>query len=161
MTVDETTFEARIRLLEPKLYRTAYALLWNDADAADAMQECILKAWRKLGSLKDEERFDAWTMRILVNECRDAQRRGRHRPLPFDEAIDADAAQEAPAELGLQEALRALAPKYRLPLLLHHMDGYSLGEIAPMLHLPVGTVKGRLYQARKQLKTLLEKEAVR
>lgn len=60
--MDERAFEKRIRILEPKLYHTAYTLVWNDADAADTIQECILKAWRKLGSLKDEERFDVWTM---------------------------------------------------------------------------------------------------
>ena len=160
MTVDERTFEERIRTLEPRLYRTAYAMLYSDADAADAMQECILRAWRKLGSLKDEERFDAWVTRILVNECRDVQRRSKRRPLPYDEAIGEKTA-EAPPDIGLREALHQLAPKYRLPLLLHHMDGYTLEELAPMLHLPLSTVKGRLYQARKQLKTLLEKEAVR
>lgn len=158
--MDERVFEERIRALEPRLYRTAYALLWNDADAADAMQECILKAWRKLGSLKEEQRFDAWTMRILVNQCRDIQRRSKLKPLPFDEAIDKNAAavQQSPPDIGLQEVLRELPQKYRLPLLLHHMDGYSLEEIASMLHVPLSTVKGRLYQARKLLKTLLEKE---
>ncbi len=163
MTMDERVFEERVRALEPKLYRTAYALLWSDADAADAIQECILKAWRKLGSLKEEARFEAWTMRILVNQCRDLQRRSRLKTLPYDEAIDesATAQPQAPTDIGLQEALRELPPKYRLPLLLHHMDGYSLEEIAPMLRVPLSTVKGRLYQARRLLKTLLAKEAVR
>ena len=49
-------------------------------------------------------------------------------------------------------------PKLRLPLLLHHMDGYSLEDIAAMLHLPVSTLKGRLYEARKQLRALLGRE---
>ena len=160
--MDEKTFEERILLLEPKLYRTAYAILWNDADVADAMQECILKAWQKLGFLKDEERFEAWTARILINACRDLQRRNKHNPLPLEGDIGIEAVpQEDAADLGLREALHALPPKYRLPLLLHHMDGYTLAEIAPMLRVPVGTLKGRLYEARKQLKTLLEKEAVR
>lgn len=161
MTMDDKLFEAQVRALEPKLYRTAYAMLWNDADAADAMQESIIKAWRRLNTLKTEECFEPWVMRILINECRDAQRRNKRRPLPLNEAVSETAsAPEAPLDAGLQDALHRLPAKFRLPLLLHHMDGYSLAEIAPMLHLPIGTVKGRLYQARKLLKTYLEKGAI-
>ncbi len=157
--MDDKAFEEQILALEPKLYRTAYALLWNDADAADAMQECILKAWRKLDSLKDDERFSAWTMRILINECRTLQRKSKHRALSFDEAIgDNEPIGEEPVELGLRQALRELNPKLRLPLLLHHMDGYSLEDISVMLRLPVSTLKGRLYEARKQLRALLGRE---
>jgi RNA polymerase sigma-70 factor, ECF subfamily len=156
-TVDEKTFEEAVLRLEPKMYRTACAVLWNDADAADAMQECIVKAWRRLNSLRDERLFDAWAMRILINECRNCQRRNKHRALSLDEAA-CIAQREEPVDLGLREALRELPEPLRLPLLLHHMDGYSLEEISPMLHLPVSTLKGRLYEARKQLKTLLGKE---
>ena len=158
--MDEKAFEERILALEPKLYRTACAILWNDADAADAMQECILKAWRKQDSLKDPVRFSAWTMRILINECRNVQRRGRNRTVPLEDAmVKQEPIGEETIDLGLRQALRALPPKLRLPLLLHHMDGYSLEEIARMLRLPVSTVKGRLYEARKRLRALLEKEA--
>lgn len=158
--MDDQTFEERIRALEAKLYRTAYAILWNDADAADAMQESVVRAWRKLDSLKDTQRFEAWVMRILVNECKDAHRRNKRRPLPLNEAVAETAvAPEMFIDIGLQDALRQLPTKYRLPLLLHHMDGYSLAEISSMLHLPVGTIKGRLHQARILLKTFMEKEA--
>ncbi|MDD3412339.1 MAG: RNA polymerase sigma factor [Eubacteriales bacterium] len=158
--MDEKAFEERVLALEPKLYRTACAMLWNDADAADAMQECILKAWRKQDSLRDPERFSAWTMRILINECRNVQRRGRYRAVPLEEAMsEREPVGGETIDLGLRQALRALPPKLRLPLLLHHMDGYSLEEIAGMLRLPVSTIKGRLYEARKRLRALLEKEA--
>ncbi|HPK31973.1 MAG TPA: RNA polymerase sigma factor [Ottowia sp.] len=156
--MDERTFEEAVLRLEPKLYRTASAILWNDADVADAMQECIVKAWRKLDSLRDEQKFDAWVTRILINECRNSRRRGRHSAASFNEAM-AGAAVEAPVDLGLREALRQLPENLRLPLLLHHMDGYTLEEISPMLHLPVSTLKGRLYEARKRLKALLGEEA--
>ena len=158
--MDDKAFEEQILALEPKLYRTAYALLWNDADAADAMQECILKAWRKQNSLKDDERFSAWTMRILVNECRNVQRKNKYRTVSFDEAIgDKEPICKEPVDLGLRQALRDMDPKLRLPLLLHHMDGYSLEDVAGMLRLPVSTLKGRLYEARKQLRALLGREA--
>ncbi|MEG2251480.1 MAG: RNA polymerase sigma factor, partial [Clostridia bacterium] len=104
--------------------------------------------------------FEAWVMRILVNECKDVHRRNKRRPLPLNEAVaETAAAPEMFIDIGLQDALRQLPTKYRLPLLLHHMDGYSLAEISSMLHLPVGTIKGRLHQARILLKTFMEKEA--
>ena len=158
--MNEKTFEERVRALEPKLYRTASAVLWNDADAADALQECILRAWRRLDSLREEERFDAWLTRILLNCCRDIQRQARRRPLPLDEALR-EGSHEAVPDTGLREALRALPTQYRLPLLLHHLDGYSLEEISRMLRLPISTLKGRLYEARRRLKALLDEEAAR
>lgn len=149
--MDEKTFKDAALRLEPKLYRTAVAILWNDADAADAMQESILKAWRKLNSLRGDDRFDTWITRILNNECRSMKRRRRH-PDIHPEAVAALVSNDAPADPGLREALKGLPEAQRLPLLLHHMDGYSLKEISAMLHLPESTLKGRLYEARKQWK---------
>lgn len=159
MPVDEKTFEERILALETNMYRTARAILRRDADAADAMQETILKAWRRLRSLKDETRFDAWVTRILVNECRDALRREKRSPVAYADPGEGGRAEGAAEDLSLRAALEALPEKYRLPLLLHHMDGYPLGEVARIMRLPVSTVKGRLYEARKKLKTYLEREA--
>ena len=158
--MDEKTFENAVLRLEPKLYRTAAAILWNDADAADAMQESIFRAWRKLRTLRNDARFDPWMTRILINECRSMKRRRRHTVVPLDEIAGA-APREAPADPSLRDALASLPEAQRLPLLLHHMDGYSLDDISSMLHLPVTTLKGRLYEARKQLKTILEKEEER
>ena len=155
--MDEKTFENAVLRLEPKLYRTAAAILWNDADAADAMQESIFKAWRKLSALRDDARFDTWMTRILINECRSMKRRRRHNVVRLDDTTGA-VPQDTPADPGLREALARLPEMFRLPLLLHHMDGYSLRDISSMLHLPVSTLKGRLYEARKQLKMILEED---
>lgn len=155
--MNEKTFEDAILRLEHKLYRTAVAIVWNDADAADAMQESILKAWRKLNSLRDDDRFDTWITRILINECRSMKRRRKHPAIHLEDAA-ALASNEAPADPGLRAALKSLPEAQRLPLLLHHMDGYSLKEVSAMLHLPESTLKGRLYEARKQLRTILEKD---
>ena len=154
--MDEQAFEEAVRRLEPRLYRTAMAILWNDADVADAIQECILRAWQKQHTLRDESKLDGWILRILVNECHSLQRRNRNRPLSLDEDIAISQAQ--PVDTGLRDALRALPEKFRLPLLLHHLDGYPLDEVARMLRLPESTVRGRVFQARKRLKALLQEE---
>lgn len=157
--MDEREFERRLRLIEPKLYRAAYAMLLCDADAADAMQDCAIKAWRRLGFLKDEGRFEGWLMRILINHCRDALRRQKHRPLPLDEAVAQAAKQDETTDVGLMSALMALPEKYRLPLTLHHIDGYELDQVCKMLRLPMSTLRGRLYEGRRLLKAQLDKEA--
>ena len=156
--MDEQAFEEAVRRLEGRMYRTAVAILWNDADAADAMQECILHARQRRGSLREASKMDGGMMRILVNECRSLQRRNRHRPLPLEEGVEASSAMQPP-DVGLREALRRLPEKFRLPLLLHHLDGYPLEEVARILRLPESTVRGRVFQARKRLKALLQEEA--
>ena len=112
--MDERAFEQRVLELEPRLYRTACAILWNDADAADALQECLLKAWRKRGSLKEEACFNSWITRILINECHTLRYRlRRHKTVSFDEAVG-DVPAGAPVDLGLRDALRAVPPKAAL-----------------------------------------------
>lgn len=152
--MDEQTFEQRIRRLQHRMYRVAVSILWNDEDAADAIQEAVLRAWQKRRALRDEGAFDVWLMRILLNECRNIQRKIRYRALPLEESV-AGAVSEPP-DTGLQEALRRVPEKQRVALLLHHLDGYSIADIARMLRLPESTVRGRIYEGRKRLKALLE-----
>ncbi len=152
--MEEKAFEEAVLRLEPKLYRIAMAILWNAHDAEDALMEGILRAWQKRWLLRDASRMDAWLTRIVINACRDIQRRNRNRALPLDEAM-AQAAEGVP-DMALRQALQRLPEKYRLVVLLHHMDGYCLADVSRMLRLPQSTVKGRLYEGRRMLKGLLQ-----
>ena len=151
-TMNEPEFERAVRRLQTRMYRTAVSILWNDEDAADAIQEAILRAWQKRRSLKNPEAFDFWLTRILLNECRNIQRKNRFRAAP----LEADVAADEVPDVGLREALRRLPEKYRTPLLLHALDGYPVAEVARMLRVPESTARGRIYQARRQLKILLK-----
>lgn len=155
--MDENAFTSAVRRCEGKLYRTARAMLHSDADCADALQEAILRAWQRINSLRDAGKFDAWLTRIVINECRNIQRRAKRSPLPLEEAI-ATADETPPPDPALRDALFALPEKYRLPLLLQHLDGYSLGEIGQILGLPTTTVKWRLHEARERLRDMLAEE---
>ena len=152
--MDEREFERAVRRLQTRMYRTAVSVLWNDEDAADAIQEAVLRAWRKRQSLREAAAFDVWLMRILLNECRNIQRRNRFRALPLEESLAGCVAE--PPDTGLRDALRRLPEKYRVALLLHCLDGYSVPEVARMLRLPESTVRGRIYEGRKRLKALLK-----
>lgn len=154
--MNEATFTETVRRMTPEMYRVAVAMLWNDADATDAMQEAILRAWEKRDRLREEDRLPGWLMRILVNQCRSVLRRRKFRPLPLDDALERPSPE--PPDIGLWEALKALPEKYRLPIVLHHVEGYDLTEIAGMLKLPAATVRGRLFYARKKLRDLLQED---
>lgn len=152
--MDEREFAARVKARERQLYRVAFAMMQSDADAADAVQEALVSAWLHIGSLREAAFFETWLTRILINECKRLMRKRFLRPLPIAEVTPT-----APApDMGLRQALSALSPNDRMALVLKHVEGYSIEEIAHMLRLPGGTVKSRLSRARTRLKALLEKE---
>lgn len=152
MTKDE--FTRRITAMTKTLYRVSYGLLRREADREDAVQETILKAWEKLPTLRHEEYFQTWVVRILIHQCY-AIGRQISRVVSLDEAPPEDMAQP-PQERQLRDAVMNLRPDQRLVVILHHIEGYCVQEIADMLDTPVGTIKTRLYRAREKLKRELE-----
>lgn len=158
--LDERQFSQRVRACEQKLYNTARMLLPCQADCEDAVQEALFKAWARLDSLRDTGRFEAWLMRILINECKMLLRRRRaHRESALTGAEEDFRVPDAPP--GAEEmraALRALEEKYRLPLLLHLAEGFEVMEVARMLRLSQGAVKWRIHRGRQRLRAALEQE---
>lgn len=167
---DRVAFEA---LLEQRLevaFRTALAILGNEADARDATQDALLRAWCNLRQLRDPERFDAWLNRILVNSCR-GLRRGRRRVAvreidlrtipPRDEpttTFETTWGEQAASLDALEHAFEQLSIPERTILVLHHLEHRPLAEIAATLGVPVGTAKSRLFAARNSLRQALEVE---
>ncbi|HWH23394.1 MAG TPA: sigma-70 family RNA polymerase sigma factor [Candidatus Limnocylindria bacterium] len=142
------------------LFRTALAILGNEADARDATQETFVAAWRGLASLRDPHRFDAWLGRILVNECRMAlRRRSRVRELPMADGTDrlpTDHPVQPNTDPDFDAAFDRLSADQRAILVLHHLHGYGVGEIAARLGVPAGTIKWRLWRARTSLRRGLD-----
>lgn len=150
--MDREAFAREVLALKDVLYGISYTLLPNPEDQDDAVQECISRALQKREQLREARYLKTWLIRILINECYGVMRR-RKRELPTDE-IEAVAPPTADGEVF--EALMTLEPKFRLPVVLHHIEGYGTREIARMLRVPEGTVKGRLVRARGKLKDMLE-----
>jgi RNA polymerase sigma-70 factor, ECF subfamily len=165
--------EAFAAIVEGRLaatFRTAMAILGNEADARDATQEIFLRAWRNLPELRDPDRFGAWFGRIVVNTCRTAIRGRRRRivreisvgSLPDEgEQLTAPARphDDRTADLDLLErALNRLSVADRTLLALHHFEHLSLGDISERLGVPSKTVKSRLFSARRLLERALEVE---
>ena len=151
---DADAFEALIRPRLTPIYRLCLGLLANQADAADATQEALVAAWRQLPRLRDPASFDPWLRRIAFNACRMSLRHRRAvREVPVDPRLTAEQHVGAPAHAPLAEAFAALPLEQRAILVLHHLDGTPLAEIATLLDIPVGTVKSRLHTARRALAT--------
>lgn len=145
-------FSERVLEMEGMLYRVAYGLLLNRTDCADAVQEALLRGWEKRNTLRNEAYFQTWLIRILINECYSMLRR-RKRAIPLDELPEPVAPPDA--DRALHDAIAHLDRKLRLPVVLHYMEGYSVSEVADMLGLPGGTIKTRLFKARKILRLQL------
>lgn len=153
--MNDQAYTAKVRKMHRKLYRIAHAILLRDADCADAIQETVFRGWMKKGSLRDEALFETWLIRILINECRNILRRRKNEAAEYCDQIDSGYREDTIADVQLHQALMALPEKYRMPLLLHHLEGYRLEEISRMLDVPQGMVKSRLHQARRKMRVLL------
>lgn len=151
--MDKDFFVQEIEAHSGMLYRVAYAILRNDDACQDALQDAALKAWEKRRTLREPRYFRTWITRILINTCRDAQRRRRDVPLE-----DVREPQAAAPDLTLAMALQALPEKLRLPLMLCYSEGLTYAEIAQALRLPVTTVRGRIHRAKAQLRKELDAE---
>jgi RNA polymerase sigma-70 factor (ECF subfamily) len=141
----------------PLAFRVARGVLRNDADAEDVAQEALLRAYRRFERLRDRARFRAWlvriSFRIALDRLRSAKRRQqRETQWVFENARNAPhSAENAEFQRQFDRALEDLPEKQRLVLLLAAMEGHSLDEVSVLLGVKVGTVKSRLFFARKTL----------
>ena len=166
---DAGAFEEIVRENEQTVYRLALRQLGNREDAEDAAQEVFLKAFTGLSSFRGESKISVWLYRITCNVCTDVLRKRRDSvslsveteegelelELP-DERFDPVALTERSdlrAQVG--EALKKLPADGREILLLREIGGQSYEEIAETLSLDIGTVKSRIFRARKKLCALL------
>jgi RNA polymerase sigma-70 factor, ECF subfamily len=155
--------EAFAQLVETRLertFRTAAAILGNEADARDATQEAFLSAWTNLPRLRDAASFDAWLGRVLANKCRDLlRRRHRSREIAFEDLSETGQTDAGLSTSALNAAFEALSVEHRYLIVLHHLHHEPVAAIAERLGIPEGTAKWRLYQARQALERALEVEA--
>jgi RNA polymerase sigma-70 factor, ECF subfamily len=145
----------------PLAYRVAMGVLRNHSEAEDVAQEALLRAFRKSHLLRDGRRFKGWlvrmTFRLALDRSRSTRRRAERetrwaqpelRP-PTPSVEEMVAAKQFQKRLG--QALDALPQHLRLVLILAAMEGYSMAEVAEILRTSPGTVKSRLFKARRSL----------
>ena len=145
---DSEAFTELMQLYVKDMYKVGIAILKNDADVADAMQDTILSCWEKLNSLKQNKYFKTWMIRILINQCYQLQRKNKIYT-GFDESVVTG--YEDSYNLEFNEALDTLEDKYRVIMILFYVQGYRIPEISAILKIPKSTVQTRLFRGRKQL----------
>jgi RNA polymerase sigma-70 factor (ECF subfamily) len=160
---DHEAFEVLATSAGDRLYAVARLVVRDAALAEDAVQEALVRAWQRLPSLRDPDRFDAWLYRLLVNACADQGRQRRRwsqqvRPIPVEASISDDTGSVADREL-LERAFRRLKPEQRAVVVLHHYSGFTAAEIARILEIPEGTARSRLHYATEAMRAALEADA--
>lgn len=150
MTNEE--FVNQISAAETSLYRVAKSILKNDEDCADAIQNAVLKAFDKIGTLKKEKYFRTWLTRILINECYQIMRTKKEQ-VPYEEYMEKE--EKSFGYSDVFYALMELDEMYRVPFTLHYIEGYSTKEIAGILDISISNVKARLFRARGKLQERL------
>ena len=168
MQGDHDAFDRLIRPRLDRQLRFAMSLLRDESDARDVVQETCLRTWRELPTLRDPSRFDSWMNQILVNVARPRIRRRQRvvvRELRADElratgvssAIRPTSDDVAESD-AIRRAFARLHPDKRMLLVLRHVEGLQMAELAKLLGIPEGTAKWRLHAARAELERALEVE---
>jgi len=156
---DARAFDLLYRRWHPQLLRFAYRLTNNADEARDVMQEAALTIARDIHKLRDPTRFSAWAYTIVRRRAADhIERSVRARKIASD-MPETEAPIGTDAKLSLRQALARLPEPERLMLTLFYVDGLRGTEIAAALGIPLGTLKSRLFTARRKLKTIFETEA--
>jgi len=146
------------------LYRYAMWICGNDALAKDLVQETYLRAWKALDRLKDPKAAKSWLITILRREFARTFERKVPKFTDLDKVVVTDESELEPDEQTemkiLRQGIMKLAPKYREPLLMQVVLGYSCKEISEALDISKSAVMTQLFRAREQLKTQMRKDGV-
>jgi RNA polymerase sigma-70 factor (ECF subfamily) len=158
----EREFEERLRDSGTLAFRVAYGVLRHREDAEDVAQESFAKAFRSFPQLRDRERFRAWlvraTWRMALDWRRGQKRRTQREQIvtEADVASTEDVAVESERAAHLWSAIDALPDKLRLVVVLSSIEGHDTREVASLLRIPEGTVRSRLFLARRALAEKLQ-----
>lgn len=172
---DTNAFEALVIENQRQVYTLALKMTGNEEDAYDISQDAFVKAYRSLPKFRGDSKFSVWLYRLTSNLCLDFLRSRKRRAAvstSYTNDEDEDRELEIPDErfspetvleknelrLSVNAAMEALPEDYRQILILREINGLSYDEIAEVLSLELGTVKSRIFRARKKLCSILMKD---
>ncbi len=146
-----------------RAYRLATVILGDRYDAEDAVHDAAEVAWRRWSDLRDEQRFQAWFGKIVVNACRDRLRRSRRRRmveiprlvLDKEHPIAPDAADALALRDVLRRAFEVLSPEERIVVVLRYEADLTVPRVAEIAGIPEGTAKSRLHHALRKLRAAI------
>jgi RNA polymerase sigma-70 factor (ECF subfamily) len=164
---DQEAFAALVHLTADRLYGIAYRILRDPTQAEDALQNALIDLWDDLPSLRDPDRFEAWTYRLIARASYREARRGRRWTGKVQRiAVDLEPSDDGGLDRfalhdDMERAFRQLTPEHRAVVVLHFFVGLPLTEIADALGLPVGTAGSRLHYAVRSLRAAFDADARR
>jgi len=162
-STSEREFEAGLPEWSRLAFRVAYSVLRQREDAEDVAQDTLTKAHRQLGQLRDRERLRGWLVRMswrmaIDKRGSDARRVVREQAATEPDSVPSseDAVLSVERSARLWKAIDSLSEKLRIVVVLASIEGHDVAAVAALLGLPEGTVKSRLFEARKQLRERLQ-----
>ncbi len=135
-----------------RLYKIAWSYLYNHADIEDVFQDTLIKVYENIYTLRNPNYFESWYISILINECRKKLRDKKKEVLR--ESIDYD--EYYMDDYHFFQELNLLDDIYKEVIVLKYIAGYRQEEIASILHIPIGTVKSRIYRGLRELRKLMK-----
>ena len=172
MSGDHEAFSVIAARNVDRLYGIARMILRDPELAQDATQEALVRAWHDIRSLREPEQFDAWMYRLLLRACQAELRKRRAwtdrihvlpirgedgiGDLPATTASDANAVGGVLDRDQIDRAMKRLTPEQRAVLVLHYYLDLPVSDGAELLHIPSGTFKSRLHQARSILRAAID-----
>jgi RNA polymerase sigma-70 factor (ECF subfamily) len=156
-------FEELIRQYEKRLFYFLRRLVATEEDAWDALQQTWLRVFRGIRTLESPDRLPVWLYRVARCAALDHRRQRDRRTIPLDDQAELSelAAETDPGDFEAREHLHAalsrISLSHREVLTLHFLESFSVEQLAEILAIPPGTVKSRLFHARRALRTALER----
>lgn len=160
---DEEAFDALVGRIGDSMHSVARRILRDTSLAQDATQQALLDAWRYLPTLRDPDRFEAWSHRLLVRACyaesrRERRQHGNLRLLARTD-FEPDSASRVATQEQLDRGFRRLSVEHRTVVVLVHYLGLTPTEAAERMGTPPGTARSRLHYALLHLRSSLEADA--
>lgn len=170
---DQAAYRGIMERYRGPIFGLVYRMVRNRLQAEDIVQETFIKAFAALANFNEEYAFSTWLYKIAINNCIDSFRKKKLATFSLDSPIPAkdgeiprdfaDAAASPERTLLarertklIEEAIASLPERYRICIILRHHEDRSYEEISQMLHVPLGTVKARIFRAREMLKKRLK-----
>jgi len=157
LIVNKDKFIEEIKANRNQMYMVALSILKNTGDAEDIVQEALLVAYEKLYTLKNDDKFKSWMMRIVVNQAKMHIRKNTNIVYVdnMEDVVEKYKEDKSKNE-DIWEIVLSLKNELSTVVILYYAQGYSISEISKVMRIPSGTVKSILSKARTLLKKKLE-----
>lgn len=154
---DKEAFALLMDMHRQMLYNTALLVLHQEDDALDAIQDAILACWENLPTLRKDQYFKTWLVKILLNKCRDIQRSQRHYAF-VEELPESGDEPDWDTHMDVGRAMDRLGDQDQLILSLFYYDDLNIRQIAEALSISEGAVRTRLTRSRERFKKIYLQE---